>query len=125
MDHCTSLPREWPAGDPVRSPLLPFVKTPSQPKQKLVIRWDVLGGGFIVVVDLETHRPNEGNIFHPILGIIEKEVRDRLIWGDRSGGCGRISPPPTNLAGSLLEHSCQSLGRMEHAGDGFASIKMV
>ena len=80
----------------------------------------------VVIVDLETHRPNEGDIFRLILGI-ENEVRDwlvRLVWDDRSGGrrCLRLLPSP-NLAGSLLEHHRPSLGRMEPAGDGVASIK--
>jgi hypothetical protein len=108
--------------------LLFFAKSPPLNLRR-VGRWDVLRGGFAVVVNLETHRSNEGNIFCPIMGI-ENEVRDGLVllggWGDRSSGgcgCGRLRLPPPYLSGSLLDHSRPTLGKMEHARDGVASMK--
>ena len=93
--------------DPIPSPLLPFVETPPpQPTQRLIGRQDVLRGGFVVIVDLETHRLNEGNIFRPIL-CVENEVRNRhvlLVRDDRRGGRCCFRPPSPNLAGSLFEH---------------------
>ena len=118
-------PERGPLVDPIPSPLLPFVEPPPQPKQRRIGHRDVLRGGFVVIVDLETHCPNEGDIFRPILGI-ENEVRDRLVRlvrDDRSGGRRCLRLPSPNLAGSLLEHRRPSLGRMEPAGDGVASIK--
>ena len=84
--------------DAVPSPCLPFKGGGA--KQ----RWDVLEGRLVVVVDLEAHVLNEGNILRPILGM-EDEVHDffsPLVNCDGGGGrfgCRRFPP---NLAGSML-----------------------
>ncbi len=89
--------------------------------------WDVLGGQFVVVVDLEAHVLNEGDILRPILGGEDKgrDCFSLLVNCDSGGrrfGCRQF--PPKLIERPLLFHPNPSLCSMEEAGDSAAPKKM-
>jgi hypothetical protein len=89
-------------------------------------RWDVLGGRFIVVVNLKPHVLNEGDILRPILGM-EDKVRNffsLLVNCDGGGGCfGCRQFPPKLIKRPLLFYPNPSLRSVEEAGDSAAPEK--
>ena len=93
LQHCTAI-------NAISPPLLPLQECPPIDWGCIASR-NILRGGFVVVVDLETHVPNEGNIFRPILCIEDKvcNVFSPLVDIDSGGGRRRrvlrlVPPPP-------------------------------
>ncbi len=87
---------------------------------------DILGGGFAVVVDHETHVPNEVNILCPILGIEDKVCNFFAILVDCNSGGGRFGWScilPKLIERPLLFHLNPSLRSVEEAGDSAAPKK--
>jgi hypothetical protein len=88
-----------------------------------VTRRNILRGEFVLVVDLETHVPNKGNIFRPIL-CIEDKVRNffsPLVDIDcRGGRFGWSCILPKLIRWPLFFHLNLSLRSMEEAGDSAA-----
>ena len=121
LQHCTAI-------NAVPPPLLPFQECPPIDRG-CVVRRNVLGGGFVVVVNFETHIANERNIFCPILGV-EDEVRNvfsPFVDIDSGGGgrFGRWSRVLPKLIGRpLLFNLDPSLRSMEEAGNSAAPKKM-
>jgi hypothetical protein len=118
---CTSPPRSparWPI--PSQPHSCPSLRPPPQPKQRLVVGRDVLGGGFVVIVHLESHDPNKGNVFCPILGL-ENEVCNllaRLVCCSRSEDRGRQTRLiPNKAVFPLLEHRCPFFSTTYKAGE--------
>jgi len=90
-------------------------------------RRNVLGGGFVVVVDFETHIANERNIFRPILRVEDEvcNVFSPLVDID-SGGSGRFGRSrvlPKQIGRPLFFNLDPSLRSMEEAGDSVAPKK--
>jgi hypothetical protein len=105
----------------VPPPLLPFQEYPSIDRGCVGVR-NILRGGIVVVVDLETHVPNEGNIFRPILRV-EDKVRNVFsplvdIGGGWRFGWSRILPKL--IRWPFFFYLNPSLRRMEEAGDSAA-----
>jgi hypothetical protein len=85
---------------------------------------NILRGGFIVVVDLETHVPNEGDIFCPILCMEDKvrNVFSPLVDIDSGGSrFGWSHILPKLIRWPLFFHLNPSLRSMMEAGDSAAS----
>jgi len=119
LQHCTAI-------NAVPPPLLPFQEFPPIDRG-CVVRRNVLGGGFVVVVDFETHIANERNIFRPILGV-EDEVRNVFSpFVDKDSGDGRFGRSsrvlPKQIGRPLFFNLDPSLRSMEEAGDSAATKK--
>jgi hypothetical protein len=116
LQHCTAI-------NAIPPPLLPFQECPPIDRGCVASR-NILRGGFIVVVDLETHVPNEGDIFRPILCVEDKvrNVFSPLIDIDSGGGhFGWSHILPKLIRWPLFFHLNPSLCSMEEAGDSAAS----
>jgi hypothetical protein len=111
--------------DAIPPSLLPFQECLPIDRGCAISR-DVLGGGFVVVVDHKTHVPNQGNILRPILGI-EDKVRNffaTLVNCNSSGGrFGRSRILPKLIKWPLLFNLNPLLRSLEEAGDSAALEK--